>query len=133
MSINNTEKQKLIGTYKPKILGIRNYKHSKKEFFMEDFLNLKSLDGFLEEVGTGECDITPAGKAFLEKYYGLGELANLLANEIPTEDNRAKYKEDITRVLKYLEPMQTMSFVEQARGNISKDFTFREDLLPPKE
>lgn len=126
------DKQKIIESYKVKILGIRNYKHPKNEFFLDDFLKLKILDDFLAEVDSGESDITPAGKAFLETYYGMDQLVLLLTDSIPTESNRNHYKEYIAKVLKYLSPMETKTFIEKARGNIGENFTLREDLLPPK-
>jgi hypothetical protein len=61
-----------------KILGVRNYRSDKKEFSVFDFADIDVLESFLEEVSTGESDITPAGKSFLEKHYGLNNLSELL-------------------------------------------------------
>jgi hypothetical protein len=57
-----------------KILGVRSYRSDKNEFSAFDFADIDVLESFLEEVWTGESDITPAGRAFLEKHYGLNNL-----------------------------------------------------------
>jgi len=133
-SMDNNEKQRVIEVFKPKILGIRNYKSLKKEFFVDDFTNLQVLDNFMEEVSCGESDITPAGKAFLEKYYGLNKLPDLIVNEL-YKNNSYFHKNRVSSNVLCLEtPMETITFIEQARGNIDKDnYTLREDLLPPED
>ena len=118
-----------------KILGVRNYRSDKKEFSVFDFAEIDVLESFLEEVWTGESDITPAGKSFLEKHYGLNNLSELLHSR--RSARRFLYKGDsparIEEWLKNLEPMGTMAFIEEARGNIKPGAKLRADLLPPGE
>lgn len=122
----------LLGAYAHKILGIRNYKSMKKEFFVNDFLELQKLEDFLEEVSTGESDITPAGKLFLEKYYGLEKLSTSLVRRGKfTLYSRPSTFEEFHVWLEELQPMATISFIEKAKGNFRNVATLRSDLLPP--
>jgi hypothetical protein len=118
-----------------KILGVRNYRSDKNEFSVFDFADIDVLESFLEEVSTGESDITPAGKSFLEKHYGLNNLSELLHRRGIA--HRFVYKGDspagIEEWLKNLEPMGTRAFIEEARGNIKPGAKLRADLLPPGE
>lgn len=126
------ENQKILSTFKSKILGIRNYKSSKNEFFIDDFLDLKFLDSFIGEASNGESDITPAGKSFIEVYYGLTNLAEIIL--VSEYRNQEQYRDRLEQDVKCLEyPMETITFIEQARGNLRKDFSLREDLLPPAD
>ncbi len=130
--MNNAEQLKEL--FKNKILGIRNYKSDKKEFSADDFTDFKILVDFLWEVDTGESDITPAGQSFMEKYFGFDELAKMLVSKgynLPPENTETN-EQSVSAWLKSLEPMQTISFIEQARGNIQNGAALREDLLPPK-
>lgn len=125
---------KLKVAFEKKILGIRNYAHEKGEFFVPDFLNVEELDYFLGEVTTGESDISPAGKVFLEKYYGLEQLAKRLFEKKGMFHGEGYFKSEAEMVswFKEVVPMEAMTFIETARGNIEEGDTLREDLLPPK-
>jgi hypothetical protein len=125
-----TTKPELSAAFRVKILGIRNYPSNKGEFSVDDFLDLKILEDFLQEVLAGESDITPAGKAFLERYYGFAELASRLSNTF-REDAGLSTAEEVQTTLEGLVPMETMRFVEEARSNIKAGVRLREDLLPP--
>ena len=128
-----SSKQELKARFDSKILGIRNYKADKKDFNTDDFLDFETLVDFLWEVYTGESDITPAGKSFLENYFGFDELAKELADKdynLPPENTETN-QQTIAAWLRSLDPMQTVIFIEQARGNINDDVKLREDLLPP--
>jgi hypothetical protein len=105
--MNETSKAELVKAYDSKILAIRLYKSSKQEFRVNDFLDPQALSIILEEITTGESDITPAGKAFLEQYYG---------------------NEELTR---NMVPMETLRFIEESKGNIQPGQGLREELLPP--
>jgi hypothetical protein len=127
--------EKIITAYKYKTLGVRNYSSDKKEFFVEDFINDKILDDFLDEVDTGESDITPAGKAFIENYFGFGNLARALLIRNKFFLSKKYVPERLNEVKSWIEnlvPMETITFIEKARGNIKEGDSLREDLLPPK-
>lgn len=128
------DKNEIKVLFDKKILGIRNYKSDKREFNTTDFLDFKVLVDYLWELDTGECDITPAGKSFIENYYGFDELAKKLAThgyDLPPE-NTVTNQQTFTAWLKSLVPMETITFIEQARGNIGESTKLRDDLLPPE-
>jgi hypothetical protein len=126
--------QVIVAAFGGKILGVRNYKSEKKEFFVGDFRDLAVLKDFLREVSTGESDITPAGKVFLEKYYRFEDLALEIASKGDfCITNRPSSFEEILKWVKELQPMETTAFIEEARGNIEPSARLRSDLLPPKE
>ncbi len=129
-----SNRKELKACYDSKILGIRNYKSDKKEFNTDDFLDFDTLVDFLWEVDASESDITPAGKSFIENYFGFDELAKELASKgynLPPEYTETN-QQTITTWLKSLDPMRTIAFIEEARGNIQHGAQFREDLLPPE-
>ncbi len=129
----NENKEKIISAFKEKILGICNY--SGQEFFVNDFKNLDILNNFLGEVFCGESDITPAGKAFLHHYYGLENLVSILFKEsksIASSEFGMESEKSIFEWLENLVPMEIMTFIEKARGNIQDGDTLRPDLLPPE-
>lgn len=130
-------KDNISRAFADKILGVRNYKSQKKEFFVDDFLDEKLLDDFLDEVYLEESDITPAGKSFLKNYFGFENLAiNLLKRNkfflsIDTSSNTAI--KEISFWLKNLEPMKIVRFIEESKGTIDENTSLIEELLPPKE
>ena len=126
------DKQDIAAAFESKILGIRNYKSDKKEFVVSDLLDTDVLRDFLDEVSTGESDITPAGKVFLNKYFGFKELASRIScnGNFALREHPAT-AEEISKWLEELKPMETMTFIEEARGNIQPGAAVRSDLLPP--
>src|SRR5262245_16852403 len=126
--------QRIVVAFQEKILGVRLYKSDKKQFFVSDFLEMGVLKDFLTEVSTGESDITPAGKVFLDKYYGFDDLAADIALEGDFALTRElSTAEEMLEWLKNLEPLQTITFIEEARGNIKPGARLRTDLLPPDD
>ncbi len=127
--------EEIVAVFEKKILGVRNYAHEKSEFFVPDFLNIDELDHFLGQVTNGESDISPAGKVFLEKYYGLEQLAKLLFNMKGNFYREGFFKSEVEMIrwLKEVTPMGAITFIETSRGNINDGTTLREDLLPPKD
>ncbi len=124
--------ENFVDSYQGKILGVRNYKSDKKEFFVEDFVTMESLERFLDELDTTECDITPAGKLFLEQYYGFDNLAKLLVERMRLTESIREYSvEQLSLWLQQLNPMETVTFIEQSRGHISLNQPLNEKLLPP--
>lgn len=127
-------RDKAYQLFKNKILAIRNYKSDKNEFTVDDFIDLKVLGKILDEIDTGESDITPAGKVFLKKYYGNKGLANkLVMQKVLTESIKGFSSDELMAWLDNLVPMETISFIETSRGNIKQGQRLREDLLPPKD
>lgn len=127
-------REAILKAFATKILGVRNYKAEKKEFYVGDFTQSDTLDLFLNEVLTGESDITPAGKAFVERYYGFAKLAMDLAERATLiEFAERTTSDELHTWLKNLQPMETISFIEQARGRISARATLNADLLPPED
>src|ERR1041385_499710 len=61
------------------LLGYRNYRALKKHFHKSDFDNVKILQKFLNEVLTGESDITDEGIRYLNEI-GLDTLSKSLAD-----------------------------------------------------
>lgn len=129
--INNNEQ--IIQANRPKILAVRNYKSDKEKFVVDDFLVLENLENILVEVANGESDITPAGKSFLEKYYGFENLANILLTRGKLPEYTEFSADKLRSWLENLEPMETITFIEESRGNIVKGQPLKEDLLPPKD
>lgn len=127
---NNGE---ITEAYKSKILAIRNYKSDKKEFLVDDFTDIGVLEKILEEIDTGESDITPAGKSFLEEYFGFDKLASILLERkiFLTSPNPSSLR-GLVSWFETLEPMNTITFIEKSKDNISDEQSLREDLLPPK-
>ncbi len=124
----------LIKLYKNKILAVRNYKSDKKEFTTDDFIELKTLGSILDEIDTGESDITPAGKSFIAKYYGFNNLAKLFVSENVLTESIADFSSDKLGLwLEGLEPMETIRFIEESRGTINSGQPVKEELLPPKD
>ena len=105
--------------YTNKILAIRNYNSDKKEFGVADFQDLTQLKKIISEILTGESDITPAGKMFLQTYYGFDKLSNMFNSEFSKE------------WLEGIVPMETIAFIEECRGNNVSNNNLREVLLPP--
>ncbi|MEK9156816.1 MAG: hypothetical protein AAB448_01615 [Patescibacteria group bacterium] len=62
------------------ILGYRNYKSDKKEFFKEDFENSEMLQSLLNEMCIGESDITELGKDFLLEQFAKSDLAQKIVD-----------------------------------------------------
>lgn len=131
--MQSSDKENFIESYSNKILGVRNYKSEKKEFYTDDLINIEVLEDFLEEVFNSESDITPAGKSFLEKYYGFDKLTeNIIERGRFSFSSESATFDEIYVWLKELHPMETMTFIEESRGNIKDVATLRPDLLPPE-
>jgi hypothetical protein len=128
-------REAILKAFAIKILGVRNYKAEKKEFYVRDLTQNETLDLFLNEVLTGESDITPAGKSFIERYYGFARLATDLAERATLRwfSRERATSDKLYTWLKNLEPMKTISFIEQARGRLSAGATLKPDLLPPED
>src|SRR4051812_31251257 len=128
------DKEQLIEAYKAKILGIRNYKSDKKELIVADLIDQKMLAEFVVEVLTGGSDFTPAGKVFLEKFYGFKELAASLLDNVDFNKTHSHVSQsELEEWLKGLNPMEVITFIEESKGTIKEGVSVRDDLLPPKD
>jgi hypothetical protein len=79
----------------------------------------------------GESDMTPAGKSFIEQYYGFENLAERLALDGFVLSQVPSPSQEICKWLRDLEPMATIRFIEESRGRIGPNASVRDDLLPP--
>jgi hypothetical protein len=128
------DKPRLAAAFEGKVLGVRNYRSEKHEFLVTDFLDLRTLQLFLTEVSTGESDITPAGKTFLDRYYGFEAVAFEFSSKGDFAlGSEASTFEEILEWLKALQPMHTVTFIEEARGNLKPGASLRQDFLPPED
>ena len=75
-------KNDIIQSFEGKILGVCNYKKDGQSYVV-DFVNKKKLFDFIWELESGESTLTKAGYVFLEKYYGLENLAKMILQENP--------------------------------------------------
>lgn len=128
------DKEQLRDAYKGKILAVRNYADDQQEFFVVDFEDKDQLDKVLGEVATGESDITPAGKDFLDTFYGFDALAAALFAKrgFMRAELGAQTPEGIAMWLREIEPMAARSLIENASGMIDSEEPLRDDLLPPR-
>lgn len=134
MNDQQTTKQR----YQTKILGVRNYESDKMTFDVADFTDLTILQQFLEEVYNGESDLTPAGQAFLDEYFGYDNLAAQLVERGShlagsDEISDAEKVRALSSWLTIIDPMEAASFIAEQRGEIAGDESLQEALLPPEE
>jgi hypothetical protein len=118
--------------YAGKILGVRLYRAAQQEFFAIDFATLDKLEPFIDELLTSESDITPAGKSFLTRFWGLERLVGLLAERRKLREHDAEDVEWLLDWLSNIEPLAVLTFIEEGRGTIKLGATLRDDLLPPE-
>mgnify|MGYP001607132025 FL=1 len=97
------------------ICGYRNYKSDKGEFFKEDFENPSILQLFLDEMCTGESDITELGKIFLlEKFATTGLAQKVIDIGGVTEDGLESIEAIRDRVQSQ-KPHEVAMFIAEAR------------------
>jgi hypothetical protein len=132
----STQNHEVVERYASKILGIRNYRSHQQEFHARDLIDLAVLADLLQEVQSGESDITPAGLAFLSQYYG----ADFLSRSLVTAGYKFYYVSACSHEvqvnawrdwLQTVVPMELSRFIETARGTISLGSELRDDLMPP--
>lgn len=92
------KKEKIIGKYKGKLLGVCNYREKGGDFYVADFLDRTSLIDFLYELESHESTLTEFGYSFLEEYYGFDKIADMLLEENP--DYPFNNKEDLIKWLR---------------------------------
>lgn len=136
---NTPEKEKCLKVYKSKILAVRNYESTKDYFVADDFINENMLVEIIDEISTGESDITPAGKSFIEDYYGFENIAKMFNDAdislfIPKETLRKGKVAAYTWWFKNIEPMELAIFIAQSQGlEASKGTPLKEEFLPPED
>ena len=93
-------------------LAVRNYHHEKKFFHEDDFSSLPSLILVLNEVVTGESDLTVEGKKFLEERYGYNELAKkIIQHGGLLELSDGQNVEAVESALEKIQPMENRDFM----------------------
>ena len=75
-------KQNLLKKYKGKPLAKTCYKTVQDTFFTDTFADPEKLLYFLYEMDCGENILTEEGLAFLEEYYTLEQVADMIIAEI---------------------------------------------------
>jgi hypothetical protein len=94
-------------------LAIRNYAHSKSFFDDEDFQSVEVVISVLNEVLTGECDLTSQGKIYLEDKYGYVKLAQEIVNcGGLVELENGKDVKSVELFLQNIKPMETSDFIQ---------------------
>ncbi|MAF35517.1 hypothetical protein CL622_00145 [archaeon] len=76
------DKKLIIKRYQGKLLGVEATREC-KDFFVEDFLNIKKLVRFISDLYDHETAFTKTGFKFLEEYYGIDEIVKILKKEEP--------------------------------------------------
>lgn len=133
----------VIEAFSDKVLGVRNYEADKDEFYSTDFLDSKVLLEFLDEVSSGESDITPAGYVFLNQHFDIRKVAENARkdgialppyNRGKTDEERIEY---FLNFIKNLKPMVTALFMTESEWKHDNEHNptldnIDEKLLPPK-
>lgn len=95
-------------------LAVRNYRHEKKIFNEEDFSSLPTLILILNEVLTGESDLTMEGKKFIENRYDYLDLANKIAQHGGLiELKNGRDISAIEKAIRNITPMETYNFIQE--------------------
>ena len=76
-------REEIVKKYNNTILGFNSSIAYPKRYFVEEFLNKKQLVRFLSDLVDHETTITKSGFKFLEEYYGIDYIVDLLKREEP--------------------------------------------------
>lgn len=99
------------------ILGYRNYKSDKKEFFKEDFESLEVLREFLEEMFTGESDITGIGREFLLQRLRSSDAAQRVMDLGGVRILNVKTAQELIGAVERQKPHEIAMFIAEAKEN----------------
>lgn len=91
------KKEEIIKNFDGKVLGVCNYKKDGQSY-VDDFLDHNKLLDFLYELESGESTLTKTGFNFLEQYYSLDDIAEMLLSKDP--DYPFSTREDTVEWLK---------------------------------
>ena len=114
------EKKDILSKYSEKVLAIRLYKSENQKFHSNDFLRLDVLKNCLNEVITGESDLTEDGKNFLSEYYSLEELAQSLVEIGGLDEGPFLTKNQIMDWFKSVKALDTLDFIDSVRESKDK-------------
>lgn len=133
-SMNSQEEIKKL--YRSKILAVRNYESEKDVYTVDDFLDPPTLVDIFEELFTGESDISPAGKSFVELYFDPEVFARTLVavnflRTVIRPASETAYYQGLLSWIKDIEPMEIATFIANAQGVDVDAESLEEDLLPP--
>ncbi len=70
-----TSKEKIVEKYRDKVIGVR---YNSDKLYIDYVIDKKSLISFLYEILSHEVDISNDGVEFLDQYWGLYNVANLI-------------------------------------------------------
>lgn len=116
-------KRNKLKSYRDQVMAFPVYGDAyRNEYYVEDLLDVNSLVFIINEILTGESDLTEAGQGFLFFYYGCMELAKIL--KAHPDFTWTYTEEELEEVLRSLEPYEISSFLAQvgesdANGDLS--------------
>ncbi len=105
------DKSKIEEKYKGKVLAFTLYQSGSGPFYVKDFIDFDKLAYILDEIHTGESDITRDGIYFLKEYYSFDDLAKKLS-----DDNWYGYSiEEAKEFLENMNPFVGANFITNVR------------------
>jgi len=94
------DKEQVINKYQDKILAIESF-GSNREKHVDDFLNIDNLLYELYQLNCHELSLTDDGLEFLNEYYGLNKIVDILLDRIKEGvDYKYQKREDLLNWLK---------------------------------
>ena len=107
-------KRKVLISFRDQALAIPLYSSAKrKAYYSEDFLESDSLIYIMNEVFSGESDVTDDGKKFLKEFWGHENLAHILMG-----NGKFDYDYSEQELLNYLAemvPNEVGDFIREAQ------------------
>lgn len=76
-------KKGIVKKYENIVLGFNSSVAYPKRYFVEDFIDQNQTVRFISDLVDHETTFTKSGFKFLEEYYGIDEIVNLLQEEEP--------------------------------------------------
>ena len=93
-------KEKILSKYKDKTLAVESFGDNRKKF-VSDFANIDGVLYELQQLNTHELSLTDDGLRFLDEYYGLDKVADMILQRIKEGiDYKYKNREDLVIWLK---------------------------------
>lgn len=87
-----TSHQAIVETYRGKTLGQTDYTGHDYKFTVDDFTDVSRLRQFLYDLDTFEVSLTPEGLQFLDEYYGLDAVVEMILKENRENHDQFKFK-----------------------------------------
>lgn len=118
--VMSESKRKVLLSYRDQVLAVPLYSSAKRAaYYSEDFLELDSLVFIMNEVLSGESDITVQGKKFIKEFFGHENLAHKL---IKSSQFRFNYSEQqLAEYFAKMEPNEIGNFIRECRNKSKKN------------